>query len=106
MHVWRVVRVPTVAKEDRRHLHRELARLTTDRTRCINQIKGLLAAHGARLTSLRGALPQLAHLTQWDAVGRHRPAARRAGAPRVHVRTPRSHPAAAERDRAGPTDAA
>jgi transposase len=64
--VWRIVRVPTVAEEDRRHLHRELARLTTDRTRCINQIKGLLAAHGARLTSLRGALPQLAHLTQWD----------------------------------------
>ena len=64
--VWRVVRVPSVAEEDRRHLHRELARLTTDRTRCINQIKGLLAAHGTRLTSLRGALPQLAHLTQWD----------------------------------------
>ena len=26
--VWRVVRVPSVAEEDRRHLHRELARLT------------------------------------------------------------------------------
>ena len=65
-HVWRVVRVPTVAEEDRRHLHRELARLTTDRTRCINEIKGLLAAHAACLTSLRGALPQLARLRQWD----------------------------------------
>ena len=60
------MRVPTVAEEDRRHLHRELARVTRERTRCINEIKGLLAAHGARLTSLRGAVPPFALLTQWD----------------------------------------
>jgi transposase len=63
---WRVLHVPTVEEEDRRHAHRELARLTRERTRGINQIKGLLAAHGIHLTSLRALPDQVPHLTQWD----------------------------------------
>jgi transposase len=64
--LWRVVHVPTVAEEDRRHAHRELARLTRERTRGVNQIKGLLASHGIQLTTLRGLPDQVPQLTQWD----------------------------------------
>lgn len=63
---WRVLHVPSVAEEDRRHPHRELGRLTRERTRAVNQIKGLLAAHGIVLTTLRDLPNQLGHLTQWD----------------------------------------
>ncbi|MGH7695649.1 MAG: IS110 family transposase [Gemmatimonadaceae bacterium] len=63
---WRVLHVPTVEEEDRRHAHRELARLTRERTRGVNQIKGLLAAHGIRLTTLQALPDQLTRLTQWD----------------------------------------
>ena len=48
--VWPVLHVPTVAEVDRPHAHPELARLTRERTRAVNRIKGLLAAHGIRLT--------------------------------------------------------
>jgi transposase len=48
-HVWQVVNVPTVQEEDARQLHRELMTIRRDRTRLINQIKGLLAAQGVRL---------------------------------------------------------
>lgn len=61
---WQMLHVPTVEEEDRRHAHRELARLTRERTRSVNQIKGLMAAHGTRLTTRRALLKQ--HLTQWD----------------------------------------
>ncbi|MGQ0641860.1 MAG: hypothetical protein ACT4P6_14010 [Gemmatimonadaceae bacterium] len=44
---WRTLHVPTVEEEDRRHAHRELVRLTRERTRGVNQIKGLLASHGS-----------------------------------------------------------
>jgi len=64
--LWRVLHVPTIEEEDRRHAHRELARLTRERTRSVNQIKGLLAAHGVRLTTLRALPDQVPHLTQWD----------------------------------------
>ncbi|MGH7711048.1 MAG: IS110 family transposase [Gemmatimonadaceae bacterium] len=63
---WRVLHVPTVEEEDRRHAHRELPRLTRERTRGVNQIKGLLATHGIRLTTLRALPDQVPHLTQWD----------------------------------------
>lgn len=63
---WRVLHVPTVEEEDRRHQHRELARLTRERTRGVNQIKGLLASHGISLTTLHGLPEQLVRLTQWD----------------------------------------
>ena len=65
-HAWRVVRVPTVAEEDGRHTHRELTRLTREHTRGINRIKGLLAGHGVRLTTLRKFPTQLPQLRQWD----------------------------------------
>jgi transposase len=63
---WRVLHVPTVEAENRRQVHRELARLTQDRTRAVNRLKGLLALHGIHLTSLRALPDQLPHLTQWD----------------------------------------
>lgn len=44
--VWRVVRVPTTAEEDRRQLHRELAVLKRDRTAVIIRVKSLLATQG------------------------------------------------------------
>lgn len=64
--VWRVVHVPTVEEEDRRHPHRELTRLTREHTRGVNRIKGLLAGHGVRLTTLRNFPAQLPQLRQWD----------------------------------------
>jgi transposase len=44
--VWSVVRVPTVADEDRRQLHRSLKDLQGQQTECNNRIKGLLASCG------------------------------------------------------------
>jgi transposase len=64
--VWSVLHIPSVADEDRRQLHRELATLTRERTRLINRIKGLLALHGIALAGrgLPRTLP--ADLTTWD----------------------------------------
>lgn len=44
--VLRCVRVPTIAEEDQRHLHRELKTLLGDRTRVINRLRALLAGWG------------------------------------------------------------
>src|ERR1700751_1037786 len=71
--VWSVVRVPSVAEEDARRLHRERDRLISERVQHVNRIKGLCALQGiydyhplrpqavARLEQLRtaqgGALP-------------------------------------------------
>jgi len=44
--VWSVVRVPSVAEEDGRRLHRERGRLISERVQHVNRIKGLLALHG------------------------------------------------------------
>ena len=44
--VWKVVRVPTPAEEDRRQLHRELAVLKRDRSAVIIRVKSLLATQG------------------------------------------------------------
>src|ERR1700747_3688674 len=44
--VWSVVRVPTVAEEDDRRLHREHDRLINERVQHVNRIKGLCAVHG------------------------------------------------------------
>jgi transposase len=64
--VWSVVHVPSVADEDRRHLHRELTTLTWERTRFVNRIKGLLALHGVVLA--RRGLPRHlpTDLRAWD----------------------------------------
>jgi len=64
--VWSVVRVPSEADEDRRHLGRELRLLKKDRTRVSHRIKGLLANHGLTL-DLRGDLrAQIETLRTWD----------------------------------------
>ena len=44
--VWSVVRVPSVAEEDDRRLHRERNRLINERVQHVNRIKGLCAVHG------------------------------------------------------------
>jgi transposase len=44
--VWSVVRVPSLAAEDARQLHRELEALKDERTQHGNRIKGLLACQG------------------------------------------------------------
>jgi transposase len=65
--VWRVVRVPAAADEDRRHLHRDLLELKGERTRHVNRIKGLLAGCGLALTAVGADFPTvLAALRQWD----------------------------------------
>lgn len=64
--VWRVVRVPSVADEDDRQLHRELATLKRDRTRHTNRIKGLLAGQGVRLKIKDDLLRQLEEVRTWD----------------------------------------
>jgi transposase len=46
---WRVVRVPTVAEEDARHLPRTLEALTQDRTRLMSRLKSLLTTQGVSL---------------------------------------------------------
>jgi transposase len=65
--VWSVVRVPSVADEDRRQLHRDLGELKEARTQQVCRIKGLLACCG--LTVL-GIGPDFAavldQLRQWD----------------------------------------
>jgi transposase len=44
--VWSVVRIPTIAEEDDRRLHRERDRLINERVQHVNRIKGLCAVHG------------------------------------------------------------
>jgi transposase len=44
--VWSIVRVPSLAEEDARRLHRERDRLVTERVAHVNRIKGLCALHG------------------------------------------------------------
>src|SRR5262245_38655147 len=64
--VWRVVRIPTVADEDRRQRHRELIELKGQRTAHSNRIKGLLATFGLDIV-VGAELPRrLEGLRQWD----------------------------------------
>lgn len=64
--VWRVVQVPSVAAEDRRHLHRALATLKPESARTTTRSKGLRRSQGVRLTSLRKLPEQLEALRLWD----------------------------------------
>jgi len=64
--VWSVVRVPTVAEEDRRQLHRELLTAKRDRTRVTNRMKGLLANQGLVSAIGAGFLAEVAVLELWD----------------------------------------
>jgi transposase len=64
--VWRVVRVPTVADEDRRQRHRELIDLKGQRTEHSNRIKGLLATFGLDALVNAEFPRRLEQLRQWD----------------------------------------
>jgi transposase len=64
--VWAIVRVPSVADEDRRQLHRELIALQAERTAHSNSIKGLLAGLGLNVTVTDGFPKLLPLLRQWD----------------------------------------
>ena len=64
--VWSVVRVPSVADEDRRHLGRELRLLKKDRTRVSHRLKGLLANHGCTLDLRSDLRAQVESLHTWD----------------------------------------
>ena len=64
--VWSIVRVPTEAEEDRRHLHRELKTSKQDRTRISNRIKSLLANNGLTLCSWKNLPAQLKRLRLWS----------------------------------------
>jgi transposase len=62
----RVVRVPSVAEEDARQLHRTWETLQGDRTRVINRLKAVLATHGVRLGITADFLEQVAAARVWD----------------------------------------
>ena len=64
--VWSVVRVPTVAEEDRRQLHRELRTLKQERTRVVNRMQGLLASQGLRFPKGRNMTELLKAMRLWD----------------------------------------
>ena len=64
--VWSVVNVPTSVEEDRRHVHRELLFARRDRGRPTNWIKGLLAAQGVPLATLREFPTHLQTARRWD----------------------------------------
>src|SRR5262245_47181466 len=63
---WRVVRVPTVAEEDARHLPRTLEALTQDRTRLISRLKSLLVTQGVSLAIDAQFLERLDGTRLWD----------------------------------------
>jgi transposase len=68
--VWSVVRVPSVADEDHRQLHREMQELKAERTQHVNRIKGLLASHGIAAPPVNAKfLEALPTLRQWDGSG-------------------------------------
>jgi transposase len=63
---WRVVRVPTVAEEDARHLPRTLEASTQDRTRLMNRLKSLLATQGVSVAIDAPFLNRLEAAHLWD----------------------------------------
>lgn len=64
--VWSVVRVPDVASEDARHLHRELAALVEERTRIRNRIRALLSTQGLGVRRWPQLREQLMGMRLWD----------------------------------------
>ena len=63
---WSVVRVPSVAEEDARQLHRELLNTKRDRTRVTNRIRGLLANQGLAIGFQAEVPGQLDRMRRWD----------------------------------------
>src|SRR5262249_38754289 len=64
--VWHVVKVPAVAAEDHRHLHRDLETLKQERASTMTRIAGLLSSQGLRVPSLTKFPEQLEALRLWD----------------------------------------
>jgi transposase len=65
--VWSVVHVPSVADEDRRHVHRDLEEMKAERTQHSNRIKGLLASCGLAVREVGEGFPKvLEGLRLWD----------------------------------------
>jgi transposase len=64
--VWRVVRVPSEAEEDGRHLHRMRETLQQERTRLMNRLHGLLTSQGVHLPLRADFLTRLATVRRWD----------------------------------------
>ena len=62
----RAVRVPSVEQEDERRLHRELERLTKERTGHRNRLQSLLVTHGVVLKPGRDFLPRLNGVVLWN----------------------------------------
>jgi transposase len=62
----RPVRVPSVAEEDARELHRELESVKRARVAVGNRIGSLLATHGLRMALGADGATALAAATQWD----------------------------------------
>jgi transposase len=64
--VWRVVRVPSVAEEDARQLHRTWESVQQDRSRLICRLQGLLVTQGLRLRIDDDFLQRLETARLWD----------------------------------------
>lgn len=64
--VWHVVRVPSDADEDRRHLERERATLLQEQTRLRNRLQGLLANHGVTVVLRGDVRAALQRVRRWD----------------------------------------
>jgi transposase len=63
---WRVVRVPSVAEEDGRQLHRTRETVQQDRNRLINRLKGLMTTQGLTLSVDASFPTQLETAQLWD----------------------------------------
>lgn len=64
--VWSVVKVPALAAEDQRQVHRELLFARRDRGRHTNRIKGLLASQGVPLERILELPDHLERARLWD----------------------------------------
>lgn len=63
---WRVVRVPSVAEEDARQLHRSWESVQQDRSRLICRLQGLLVTQGIRVRIDDDFLERVATARLWD----------------------------------------
>jgi transposase len=64
--VWSVVRVPSVAEEDQRQLHRTIETVRKDRGRLISRLNGLLATQGICLAVDQRFAERLTTVRLWD----------------------------------------
>jgi transposase len=64
--VWHVVRVPSVADEDARQVHRLRETIQQERTRLRNRLQGLLTTQGRTLPLHADFLDRLAAVRLWD----------------------------------------